>query len=281
VIFNRDAWIGFESDELGKITFGRQNALARDYSGIYGDPYGSAAVTLEEGGYTNTNNFKQLIYYAAGIGGGTRVDRGINWKKKAGDFLFGAAYAVGNVTDQFSKNGTGSLGVAWNGGAYNASGYFTQVNVANKVHRAYSIGGNVQLIPLVRLNVGYFHYTAEQAAALGNRSDNAFTISTKLTPSTDYDFELGYQSMQAKDASQTGTGLTANTQNAFKDASAATVKGSGNRNTIYGSAFYHLSKKAEVYLAGDYLTTTGNYKVAGMNGKSNQTELVTGLRYKF
>src|ERR1700738_3123115 len=50
VLFNRDAWIGFESDELGKLTFGRQNALARDYSGIAGDPYGSLTVTLWEGG---------------------------------------------------------------------------------------------------------------------------------------------------------------------------------------------------------------------------------------
>ena len=42
VLFNRDAWIGFQSEELGKITFGRQNALARDFTGIYGDPYTSA-----------------------------------------------------------------------------------------------------------------------------------------------------------------------------------------------------------------------------------------------
>src|ERR1700681_189019 len=75
-LFNRDAWIGFESDELGKLTFGRQNALARDYSGIYGDPYGSPMVTLEYCGYTNTSNFKQLIYYAASATG-TRIDNGV------------------------------------------------------------------------------------------------------------------------------------------------------------------------------------------------------------
>jgi len=69
VLFNRDAWIGFQSEALGKITFGRQNALARDFSGIYGDPFTGSRVTLEEGGYTNTNNYKQLIFYAASAAG--------------------------------------------------------------------------------------------------------------------------------------------------------------------------------------------------------------------
>lgn len=58
-IFNRDSWLGFESQSLGKLTFGRQNALARDpaASAVYGDPYGSAKATTDEGGYSNNNNF--------------------------------------------------------------------------------------------------------------------------------------------------------------------------------------------------------------------------------
>src|SRR5258707_25635 len=93
VLFNRDAWIGFQSEALGKLTFGRQNALARDFTGIYGDPYTSARVTLEEGGYTNVNNFKQLIFYAASATG-TRYDRGMVWKKDFGGFVAGVGYSV-------------------------------------------------------------------------------------------------------------------------------------------------------------------------------------------
>jgi predicted porin len=288
VIFNRDAWVGFESSLIGQITFGRQNTMSRDFAQNYGDAYGSAAVRMDEGGWTNTNNFKHMIYYAAGANGGTRLDNSVVLKKKLGDFIVGAGYAMGNQTDNFAKNGTGALGLAWNGGPFNVSGYFTQANVVSssaaitsKVHRAFSIGGNAQLIPLVRVNVGFFHYTAEQNAALGSRSDNAFTVSTKITPTAEYDFELGYQSMMAKNAAQSGTGAAANTLNAFKDASTATVKGDGNRNAFYASAFYHLSKRAEVYLAGDYLMLTGDYKFAAASGKTNQTELVAGLRFKF
>jgi predicted porin len=281
VLFNRDAWVGFDSSLLGQITIGRQNTLARDFAQNYGDAYGSAGVRMDEGGWTNTNNFKQMIFYAAGYNGGTRLDRNFVLKKKVGDFMIGAAYALGNQNDQFSKNGTGSLGLAWNGGPYNVSGYYTQSNVANRVHRAYSIGGNIQPIKLIRINAGFFAYSADQNATLGKRTDTAWTVSTRITPAAEFDFELGYQQMHAKDAAQTGTGTTANTLNAFKDASAATVKGSGNRNTLYASVFYHFDKRAEVYLAGDYLMLTDQYKFAAANGHRNQTEVVTGLRFKF
>jgi predicted porin len=281
VIFNRDAWLGFDSDVAGQFTFGRQNTLARDFAQNYGDAYGSAGVRMDEGGWTNTNNFKQLIYYAAGYNGGTRVDNGMNWKKKFGDFLVGAAYAMGNQTGQFSKNGTACVGAAWNGGPFNISGYYTQANNSNNVQKAYAIGGNIQPITLVRVNAGVFGYSADQNAALGKRTDLAWTVSAKLSPAPVYDVELGYVSMHAKNAAQSGTGASANTLNPFKDASTATVAGDGTRATIYASAFYHLSKRAEVYLAGDYLSVKDNYKVAATNGHSNQTEFVTGMRYKF
>ena len=43
VLFNRDAWLGLESSALGKLTVGRQNTLPRDFSNIWGDPYGKRA----------------------------------------------------------------------------------------------------------------------------------------------------------------------------------------------------------------------------------------------
>ncbi len=277
VLFNRDAWVGFESDEMGKLTFGRQNALARDYSGIYGDPYGGAAVTLEEGGYSNTNNFKQLIFYAASATG-TRIDNGVVWKKRWGaNWVTGVAYQFGNLPGQFGRNATETAALGYNGGIFNVAGFYNRADINSLVHKSYSVGGNVLFNPLIRFNAGYFHYTAEQPV-VGERKDNAYTVSVKLTPAGPFDYELGYQEFKAKNAGFAGSGFTVR---AFTDTSAVRTAGTGNRKTVYASAFYHFDRRTEAYLAADYLRTTDGYKDPAPRGRDSQTELAMGLRFRF
>src|SRR2546430_3984660 len=130
VLFNRDAWVGVESDAFGKLTFGRQNALGRDpaASAIYGDPYGSAAPSTEEGGYTNNNNFKQLIFYA-GSATGTRVDNGVVWKKAFDNGLVaGAMYQFGGVPADTSRGATETVSLAYKGGPFNVAGLVTSAD---------------------------------------------------------------------------------------------------------------------------------------------------------
>ena len=276
VLFNRDAWVGFESDELGKVTFGRQNALARDYSGIYGDPYGAAIVSLEEGGYSNTNNFKQLIFYAASATG-TRIDNGVVWKKRWGPFVTGLAYQFGNVPGQFQRNTTETAALGYNGGAFNVSGFYDRANINTLVHKSYSIGGNVLFNPLIRINAGYFHYPSEQPI-VGARKDNAYTLSAKFTPAGPLDYELGYQIFKAKNAGYAGSGFTIR---AFTDTSGVKTASSGNRKTVYASMFYHFDRRTEAYLAADYLRTTDGYKDPAPKGRDSQTEVAVGLRFRF
>jgi predicted porin len=279
-IFNRDAWLGIESKTLGKLTFGRQNALARDpaASAVYGDPYGSAKASVEEGGYSNTNNFKQLIYYA-GSANGTRINNGVVWKKAfSNGFVGGAAYSFGTVPDSFGTGSSKTGSLAYNGNGYTIAGFATSANIKNLTHQTYSFGGNVQLNPMIRLNAGYFNYTAQQAAAFGDRKDTAWTLSTKLTPGGPFDYELGYQVMSASNAGLTGSGYV---QNAYSDASAITATASGDRATVYGSVFYHLDSVTEFYLAFDHLSTTDGYKAAQANGAMSQNELGLGMRFKF
>ena len=110
VFFNRDAWMGFYSDDLGKITIGRQNTLTRDFTASWGDPYGGADVGLKEGGYSNVNNFKQFIFYSGGANG-TRLNSAIEWKKKFGDHI------VGGLGFAFGSQGAGGSGDVGNGGS--------------------------------------------------------------------------------------------------------------------------------------------------------------------
>jgi predicted porin len=278
VLFNRDAWVGVESKGLGKLTLGRQNAIARDpaSSAIYGDPYGPAAPSTEEGGYTNNNNFKQLIFYA-GSATGTRVNNGVVWKKAFdGGLVAAAQYQFGGIPGDFSNGSSETVSLAYAGGAFNVAGFVTGAKVAGLSNKSYSVGGNYQF-GIVRLNAGAFHYTAEQGA-LGGRSDNAYTVSTKIAPPGAIDYELGYQNMKATNAAVNGGG---NVLNAFANASAATATATGSRSTLYGSVFYHFDKITEVYIAADYLKLKDGYKVGATNGAPSQTELALGLRTRF
>lgn len=278
-LFNRDAWLGLESKSLGKLTFGRQNALARDPAGsaTYGDPYGPAKANLEEGGYTNNNNFKQLIFYA-GSATGTRYDRGVVWKKEFDRVVAGLGYQFGEVPGSFNTGSTETATLAYNGDHFTIAGFLNHANIANLSHHTESIGGNVQVTPLVRINAGYFHYSAEQGGNVGSRRDNAWTVSTKITPPGPFDFEAGYQVMRANNAGMTGSGFV---QNAYSDTSGVKATATGDRSTVYASGFYHLDKVTEFYLATDYLHTTGTYLAAQAHGFRQQTEVGLGMRYRF
>ncbi|MGO4478217.1 porin [Massilia sp. 2TAF26] len=276
VLFNRDAWLGLQSPTLGKLTFGRQNTLAREFSKIYGDAYGSAGVTYDEGGYTNNNDFKQFIFYS-GSATGTRYDKGIVWKKAYGKIMAGLAYQVGGEPGNNREATTKSVALAYNGGALNVSGFYNTAVVSDYTHTSWSIGGNYK-IGMVRLNTGYVHYTAEQPKAIGDRHDNAYTISAKFAPGGHVDYELGWQTMNATNAAVNGAGYVLN---AYADTSAAKATGTGKRKTWYGSVFYHFDKRTELYLASDYLSTDGSYKAAQAHGADSQFQLATGLRFRF
>ncbi|PRE78565.1 porin [Burkholderia multivorans] len=55
----------------------------------------------------------------------------------------------------------------------------------------------------------------------------------------------------------------------------------GFDETLYASVFYHLSKRTELYLAGDYMKPHGGYKVASTLGSNNRLELTAGIRTRF
>ncbi len=286
VFFNRDAWVGLQSDDLGKLSVGRQNALGRDFAAGYLDPYGAAKPSLEEGGGTNTNNFKQMIFYG-GSANGTRINNGIVWKKAFSNGLVaGAAYSFGTAAGSNNATATGnsaanpaegttvSAALGYNAGAMNLAGFVTQARVDGLTDNAYSFGGNYTLGEM-RFNAGYFRYTADQGA-LGTRTDNAYTVSLKYAPAGHMDYEIGYQNMKADNAAVKAGGTV---KNAFAGIGGLTLVTSGNRNTLYGSMFYHLDKSTELYVAADYLKLDSGY--GNVNGSDNQTEVGVGMRTRF
>src|ERR1035437_917534 len=307
-MWNRDAWVGFYADNLGKLTFGRQNTLTRDFTNNWGDPYGAAATTLKEGGYSNVNNFKQFIFYSGGPNG-TRNNSAVEWKKRYGDhvvvglgYTFGSGGnggssdpGTGGSTPGDQSKGTGqAASLAFNkidlGPAvanFNVS--YDRANITDLVHQSELIGGNLSFGAL-RFNAGFVHYTAKQGVnnSMGTRTDISWTTSVSyLLGQTD--FALGYQQMKGNHVGSNGTGT--NVRNPFFDTALVTQVTDGGKNTIYGSIMFHADKQLDVYLAADHFTTTGGWIVGDAQGNGMQygagqsykgtTELVTGVRYKF
>jgi predicted porin len=167
------------------------------------------------------------------------------------------------------------MALGYNAGALNLAGFVTQAKVDGMTDNAYSIGGNFTA-GAVRFNAGYFRYTGEQGA-LGNRTDDAYTVSVKFSPTGPLDYELGYQNMKASNAANNGKGGTV--KNAFANIAGLTAVTSGNRNTLYGSMFYHFDKSTEVYIAADFLKLDAGY--GNVNGADTQTEVAVGLRTRF
>ncbi|MEX3955319.1 porin [Trinickia sp. EG282A] len=275
-LFDRDAWVGIENPTIGKLTAGFQNTIARDAAAIYGDPYGSAALRYEEGGWTNANNFKQMIFYAAGPTG-TRTSNSIAWKKLFNNGIFASAdYQFSNST-QFANGSAYQVALGYNGGPFNVSGFYNHVNHLGFTNQTWSIGGNYTF-GIFRFNTGYFHYLGEQGA-LADRHDDAWTVSFKIAPKGALDYELGYQQMRVHDAAYTSDGFIPNANMGTPDLT--TGLHNGFKETLYGSIFYHLSKRTELYLAGDYMRLHGGYTVSSTNGATNQVELTTGIRTRF
>jgi len=278
VLFNRDAWVGFKSKEIGQITIGRQNTLARDFAVIYGDPFAHSEINYDEGGWTNTNNFKQLIYFAASVDG-TRTNKGIVWKKVTDSgFAMGAGYNLTSTEPNTSTtNSTAEVALGYNAATYHISSFYTQANNNGFTQKSYSIGGNVLPVSWLRVNAGYFHYTADQGDLKPQRSDSAYTLSATIYASPKWSYHLGHQSMKANDAGLSSKGFM---QNPFSNGAASTTFGTGTKDTTYGMVMRHLSKRMEAYMGFDYMTLKDGYKLAATNGHDSQTEYAIGIRIR-
>ncbi len=276
VLFNRDAWVGLESNTLGRLTFGRQNTLGRDFAEVYGVPYAKPNVDVTEGGWTNNNVSKNGIFYVASATG-TRYDGGIVWKKKMGDFVGGLAYQIGGAPGDFSNNSSQAAALAYNGENYTLAGEYNQSKINNLEHKTYTVGGNVRFGGF-RLNAGYYRYEAEQAV-VGKRTDDNYTVSGSFQPQdSKFQYYLSWEGAQAHNAGYSGSGYTLG---AFKNTASVKKAGSGDRDAYAATIMYHADKRTDFYIVADRMSTSGGYRDSAGNGYRSVLELCTGLRLRF
>jgi predicted porin len=292
VLFNRDAWLGFYSRDLGKLTFGRQNTLTRDFTQNWGDAYGTPEVTYREGGYSNVNNFKQLIYYSAAATG-TRVNSGIEWKKKWGDhWLTGLGWAFGSqgnggsadpgaggtVPGNFRQGTNQAVSVAWNSQPLGPGKLSVNANYDQDTrgpaagpdlkHRAELFGGNYVFGPY-RVDAGWIHYTAEQGPgnSAGTRTDRSWTLNGSARVAKTV-FSLGYQRMGGDHAGYSGAACDTNTGGGCgvilnpmlgNTAGVTAVSASGSKSTLYGAVMYQPDRALDLYFAADRMNVNGTW----------------------
>jgi predicted porin len=300
-IFNRQAWVGFKDDALGQITFGRNNPVAKDFDGIWADPYHeNSEVGYGGGGYTNSDNFKYIVWYI-GVATGTHADSNIQYKKVMGHWVLGLDYQFGGnqrldgnasgFGKSFATNSSEQVALAYNGDGYHLSGHYGHVNRDDELLQSFTFGGGIQVGPTLQLNGGLIHYSAGQAA-IGKRTDNAFTLSGKLSPGGPMTYELGYVGVKFNNAASNADGaVMIPFLQGTSDGTANLANGaaSGKMQTLYGGARYHFDKETQLYLIVDRMQISGDIKMNGwyngqFGGSGNpkgQTEILAGVSWRF
>jgi len=298
-IFGRDAWVGFESPALGKLTFGRQNTVARDFSQI-GSFAGGAKLTTEEAGYTNlsTSTSDMLNYSKSAYG--SRADGSIVWKKIMGPVVAGLMYSFGSVQNGANASNTSVVG-NFNSGStiQGAIGYnlpsdlgavaltATHMNVKTASQTTLAtvrplnqdfvtLSAHINIVPKMLYVKGQYAHASIEQDTLGQRIDNAYALMLGLTPGK-FHINAGATYIDAVNAGRSATA----SQMAGSDPRSVTTTGSGKRVVYITQVMYSPTSQLDLYLQCNHVQTSDRWTSANTNGYRNMTEAGLGMRYKF
>ena len=289
-IFNRQAYVGLESNQYGTLTLGRQyDPLVDLVQAVTADNYfGSFFAT--PGDVDNNDNSLRVsnaIKYASPVWGG---------------FQFEGMYGLSGVAGKPGSGQTWSVGAAYNNGPIGvAAGYFYANNptpaAGPRTNWTSTTADNIVDGPI---NSGYV--TAKSigiAQVAGQYAIGPVTLG------------LGYSNAQYKPDASSGFGSTEkyNTGRAFATYQITPplllglgysyTKASGDTDAKYHQvslgADYSLSKRTDVYLVGAYQHASGTQRVDanttqaaqasigsyGYAGTKSQEMVALGLRHKF
>ncbi|HKR44662.1 MAG TPA: porin [Paraburkholderia sp.] len=296
-MFNRQAFVGLQSDRFGTVTLGRQYDSMVDYLSPLseaGSGYGNnmAAHPFDNDNLDHSFSIKNSVKYQSANYAG---------------FKFGGLYGFSNDAGQFSNNRAWSVGASYNRGPLNAAASYMQINNSigqnnNKQNGAVNAGNgnNFNLTAQTQRTMGAgvnyaygpatvgFVWTHTQYENLLAGSDNAgsnFVVPTGTNLHLD-NFELNgsYALTPA---------LALNASYTFTNGKLKSSTGSTDPkwHTVSLQADYSLSKRTDVYVEGVYQHASGSFgegreNVAMINTLSpstsqNQIAATVGMRHRF
>ncbi|RFU45139.1 porin [Paraburkholderia sp. DHOC27] len=293
-LFNRQAFVGLQSDQYGTLTLGRQYDSVVDYLGPLseaGSGYGNnlAAHPFDNDNLDNSFSIKNAVKYQSANYAG---------------FRFGGLYGFSNDAGQFSNNRAWSAGASYNNGPLNVAAAYLQLNnsltnantggatspgdgnnanLTAALQRTYGVGANYAYGPAT-VGLLYTH-TQDNNVIAGAQNGTAFTIPTGMNLHLDnYEINGKYALTPALSLAAAYT---------FTDGRVTGSQGTGDPkwHTVSLQADYSLSKRTDVYVEGVYQHASGEFGDAGSNvamintlspsSTANQVAATVGLRHRF
>jgi general bacterial porin, GBP family len=293
-LFNRQAFVGLQSDQYGTLTLGRQYDSVVDYLGPLseaGSGYGNnlAAHPFDNDNLDNSFSIKNAVKYQSANYAG---------------FRFGGLYGFSNDAGQFSNNRAWSAGASYNNGPLNVAAAYLQLNnsltnanaggatspgdgnnanLTAALQRTYGVGANYSYGPAT-VGLLYTH-TQDNNVIAGAQNGTAFTIPTGMNLHLDnYEINGKYALTPA---------LALQAAYTFTDGRVTGSQGTGDPkwHTVSLQADYSLSKRTDVYVEGVYQHASGDFGDAGANvamintlspsSTANQVAATVGLRHRF
>jgi GBP family porin len=290
-LFNRQAFVGLQSDQFGAVTLGRQYDSVVDYLGplsAAGGGYGNnlAGHPFDNDNLDNSFSIKNSVKYTSANYAGLQ---------------FGGLYGFSNTAGQFSNNRAWSAGASYKNGPLNVAAAYLQLNnsgsntsgavstgdgsaqLAAQTQRTYGVGANYAYGPAT-VGLVYTHTQLDnlQSANVGGTFINGLAGTNLHMDNYEANGRYAFTPALSLAAAYT-----------FTDGKVSGSNGSGSPkwHTVSLQGDYSLSKRTDVYLEGVYQHASGELGNFGANVASintltpsstqNQTAVAVGLRHRF
>jgi predicted porin len=294
-LFNRQAFVGLQSDQYGTLTLGRQYDSMVDYLAPLseaGSGYGDnlAAHPFDNDNLDHSFSVKNAIKYQSANYAGLRFGGMYGFSNDAGPFSNNRAYSAGasytngplNVAASYLQVNN-SLGNNNNAGGAVSAGDGNNANLTAVQQRTFGAGANYSFGPAT---VGFVYtHTQDNNLIAGNQGGVGFVVPTGTN------LHLDNYEINGKYALTPALGLQASYTFTDGKATGGTTSGDPKWQTVSLQADYSLSKRTDVYVEGVYQHASGQLgdgeqNVAMINtlapsSTGNQVAATVGLRHRF
>ncbi len=288
--FGRQAFVGLASDQFGAVTLGRQYDSMVDYVGplaLTGTQYGGTQFAHPLDNDNLNNSF--------------RVNNSVKFQSvNYAGFKFGALYGFSNQADGFANNRVYSAGASYNFAGFNLAAAYLQSNNNTNVTAAnvnssgaissdntffagrqqtWGAGANYTFGPatvgLVYTQTNLTSLNAIGAGASGNSAPQAIS-GNQGAQFQNFEGNARYALTPALSLAGNYTYTRANIQGTHE-----------HWNQVNLQTDYALSKRTDVYLQAEYVTTNeGGVVAPAINGlaasaTNNQVAVTAGMRHRF